>query len=84
MRAFMKKSAEQLKRQQMLAPLLIRFGVARFAERNQVESPGVSKELGQEMLYLQLQPKFIDAAASELDSFSESANEVPDRRQSGG
>jgi pimeloyl-ACP methyl ester carboxylesterase len=74
--AFMKKSAEQLKRQQMLAPLLIRFGVARFAQRNQVESPGVSKEFGQEMLYLQLQPKFIDAAASELDSFSESANEV--------
>jgi len=84
MRAFMKKSAEQLKRQQMLAPLLIRFGVARFAQRNQVESPGVSKEFGREMLYLQLQPKFIDAAASELDSFSESANEVPDRRQSGG
>ena len=28
--AFMKKSTEQLKRQQMLAPLLIRFGVARF------------------------------------------------------
>jgi len=74
--AFMKKSAEQLKRQQMLAPLLIRLGVARFAQRNQVESPGVSKEFGQEMLYLRLQPKFIDAAASELDSFSESANEV--------
>ena len=74
--AFMKKSTEQLKRQQMLAPLLIRFGVARFAQRNQGESPGVSKEFGQEMLYLQLQPKFIDAAASEMGSFSESANEV--------
>jgi len=55
---------------------LIRCGVARFAQRNQVESPGVSKEFGQEMLYLQLQPKFMDAAASELDSFSESAKEV--------
>lgn len=74
--AFMKKSTEQLKRQQMLAPLLIRFGVARFAQRNQGESPGVSKEFGQEMLYLQLQPKFIDAAASEMGSFSESAKEV--------
>lgn len=74
--AFMKKSTEQLKRQQMLAPLLIRFGVARFAQRNQGESPGVSKEFGREMLYLQLQPKFIDASASEMGSFAESANEV--------
>jgi pimeloyl-ACP methyl ester carboxylesterase len=74
--AFMKKSTEQLKRQKMLAPLLIRFGVARFSQRNQGESPGVSKEFGQEMLYLQLQPKFIDAAASEMGSFPESANEV--------
>ena len=28
------------------------------------------------MLYLQLQPKFMEAAASEMGSFSESANEV--------
>ncbi len=74
--AFMKKSIEQLKRQQMLAPLLIRFGVARFAQRNQGEAPGISKEFGQELLYLQLQPKFIDASASEMSSFQESANEV--------
>src|SRR5580700_8854025 len=74
--AFMKKSVEQLKRQQMLAPLLIRFGVARFAQRNQGEAPGISKEFGQELLYLQLQPKFIDASASEMGSFAESANEV--------
>jgi pimeloyl-ACP methyl ester carboxylesterase len=74
--AFMKKSIEQLKRQQRLAPLLIRFGVARFAQRNQGEAPGISKEFGQELLYLQLQPKFIDASASEMGSFAESANEV--------
>jgi pimeloyl-ACP methyl ester carboxylesterase len=74
--AFMKKSIEQLKRQQMLAPLLIRFGVARFAQRKQGEAPGISKEFGQELLYLQLQPKFIDASASEMGSFAESANEV--------
>jgi pimeloyl-ACP methyl ester carboxylesterase len=74
--AFMKKSIEQLKRQQMLAPLLIRFGVARFAQRNQGEAPGVSKEFGKEMLYLQLQPKFIDASASEMSYFAESAKEV--------
>ena len=74
--AFMKKSIQDMKRQEMLAPLLIRFGVVRFMERNQGESPGVSKEFGQEMLYLQRQSKFIDAAAAELGAFEESANEV--------
>jgi pimeloyl-ACP methyl ester carboxylesterase len=74
--AYMKKANEQLQRQKLLAPLLIRFGVARFSQRNQPEAPGVSKEFGEEMLYLQLQPKFIDATVSEMGSFSESANEV--------
>jgi pimeloyl-ACP methyl ester carboxylesterase len=76
LQAFMKKSIEQLKWQVKLAPLLIRFGIARFSQRNQGEAPGVSKEFGQEMLYLQMQPKFIDASASELSLFAESANEV--------
>jgi len=74
--AFMKKSLEQLKRQQMLAPLLIRLGVVRFSQRNQGEAPGVSKEFGREMLYLQMQPKFMDATGAEMGSFSESASEV--------
>jgi pimeloyl-ACP methyl ester carboxylesterase len=76
LQAFMKKSIADLKRQQMLAPLLIRFGIVRFSMRGKGEAPGVSKEFGQEMLYLQLQPKFIEASASELGSFAESANEV--------
>lgn len=76
LQAFMAKSNEQIKRQEKLAPLLIRLGIARFAQRNQGESPGVSKEFGREMLYLQLQPKFIEAAADELALFSESAKEV--------
>jgi pimeloyl-ACP methyl ester carboxylesterase len=76
LQAFMKKSIADLKREQMLAPLLIRFGVARFAMRGKGEAPGVSKDFGQEMLYLQLQPKFIDASASEMGSFAESAKEV--------
>jgi pimeloyl-ACP methyl ester carboxylesterase len=74
--AFMKKSLQDMKRQALLAPLLIRFGVVRFTERNQGESPGVSKEFGQEMLYLQRQTKFIEAAAAELGAFEESGNEV--------
>jgi pimeloyl-ACP methyl ester carboxylesterase len=76
LQAFMKKSIADLKRQQMLAPLLIRFGIVRFSMRGKGEAPGVSKEFGQEILYLQLQPKFIEASASELGSFAESANEV--------
>lgn len=74
--AFMKKTIEEMKRQQALAPLLIRFGVARFAQRNQGEAPGVSKEFGREMLYLQLQSKFIEASSAEMGAFSESAKEV--------
>jgi pimeloyl-ACP methyl ester carboxylesterase len=74
--AFMKKANDQLKRQKLLAPLLIRLGIARFSQRKQGESPGVSKEFGREMLYLQLQPKFVDATVSEMGSFAESANEV--------
>jgi pimeloyl-ACP methyl ester carboxylesterase len=76
LQAFMKKSIERLKWEKMLAPLLIRFGIARFSQRNQGEAAGVSKEFGQEMLYLAMQPKFIDASASELGSFAESAIEV--------
>jgi pimeloyl-ACP methyl ester carboxylesterase len=76
LQAFMKKSIEQLKWEKMLAPLLIRFGIARFSQRKQREAPGVSKEFGREMLYLAMQPKFIDASFSELGSFAESANEV--------
>ena len=74
--ASMKKMSEQLKWQEFFAPLLIRFGIARFSQRNQGEAPGVSKEFGQEMLYLQMQTKFIQAAGSEMSLFSESADEV--------
>jgi pimeloyl-ACP methyl ester carboxylesterase len=74
--AAMKKQSAQLKREEVLAPFLIRFGIARFSQRNQGEAPGVSKEFGQEMLYLQMQPKFIEAAGSEMSLFPESADQV--------
>ena len=74
--AFMKKTIEDMKRQQALAPILIRFGIARFSQRNQGGGPGVSKEFAQEMLYLQLQPKFIEASTAEMGAFAESAKEV--------
>jgi pimeloyl-ACP methyl ester carboxylesterase len=74
--AFMKKTMQDMQKQIKLAPLLIHFGVVRFAQRNQGEAPGVSKEYGQEMLYLQRQTKFIDASSAELNAFEQSAVEV--------
>jgi len=76
LQTFMKKTMEEMKSQEKLAPLLLRFGVVRFTQRNQGEAPGVTKEFGQEMLYLQRQEKFIEAAAAELGAFEESAKEV--------
>lgn len=70
MLAMMKSYQASLKKQVMLAPLLIRFGVARFQQRSEPQSPGVSKEFGEEMVYLQLQPKFVKAAAEEMSLFS--------------
>jgi pimeloyl-ACP methyl ester carboxylesterase len=75
--AMMQKYQASLKKQIILAPMLIRFGIARFQQRNAPPSPGVSKEFGQEMTYLQLQPKFVKATAEELELFSpDSAAEV--------
>lgn len=74
--ATMKKETESLKRQQMLAPLLLRFGVARFMQRNEGEEPGISRDFGRELVYLQLQRKFLTATISEISLFSESADEV--------
>jgi pimeloyl-ACP methyl ester carboxylesterase len=77
LQATMAKAEEQLKRQEMLAPLLIRFGIARFTQRSQPPPQGVSKEFAQEMQYLQMQTKFIEASGSELSLFSpQSADQV--------
>lgn len=73
----MSKMNQALKRQEMLAPLLIRFGVMRFTQRNQPASPGLSKEFSQELAYLQMQAKFVEAAGSEMSLFSpQSADQV--------
>jgi pimeloyl-ACP methyl ester carboxylesterase len=74
--AYMKNEEASLKRQMVLAPLLIRFGVARFSQRKVETGPGVSKEFAEELRYLQLQTKFMEATGAELGSFAESANEV--------
>lgn len=74
--AYMKKAEEDMQRQKKLAPLMIRFGLARFSQRKVQASPGVSRDFAEEMRYLQLQPKFIDATTSEMGLFAQSADEV--------
>jgi pimeloyl-ACP methyl ester carboxylesterase len=77
LQAMMENYKKSLKRQEALASLLIHFGIARFTQRNGAQGAGISKEFGQELLYLQLQPKFVEATAEEMELFSpESANEV--------
>ena len=65
----------QLDGQRRLMPILIFFGIARLTGNDGADSK-VSKEFRDKMKYLQLQTKFIDAAFSEIKSFSESAEEV--------
>jgi hypothetical protein len=69
-----------MKRQKIVVPILIRFNVVRLlSSRRSAEGLSISKDLREEMLYLALQGKFgkfIDAAGSEQESFSQSADEV--------
>jgi pimeloyl-ACP methyl ester carboxylesterase len=79
LQAFTKKQAEALNKGRIAAPFLIRFGILRLISklRPPTEPFGGTKELLAEILYLQLQPKFRGALASESEfAFSESADEV--------
>jgi len=66
---------KQLDSQRHLMPILIFFGIARLTAGDDGDSK-LSKEFRSKMKYLQLQTKFIDAAFSEIKSFSQSAEEV--------
>lgn len=56
-------------------PILIFFGIARLTAGDDGDSK-LSKDFRDKMKYLQLQAKFVDAAFSELQAFSQSAEEV--------
>jgi pimeloyl-ACP methyl ester carboxylesterase len=72
---YMKEQVKELDTQQKLAPILIFFGIARLtAGYDGVDK--TSKEFREKMKYLQLQPKFVSAAVSEMRSFAVSAEEV--------
>jgi pimeloyl-ACP methyl ester carboxylesterase len=62
--------------QRKLAPLLLRLGVTRLMIRNMYAETGVSRDILDELHYLNLQPKFIDATSAESAAINESANQV--------
>jgi pimeloyl-ACP methyl ester carboxylesterase len=75
LQAFMKNQSAQLEFQRKVAPILIFFGVARLTAGEE-GLPNLPKSFLQEVKYLQLQPKFVEATASEIQNFSASAKEV--------
>jgi pimeloyl-ACP methyl ester carboxylesterase len=75
LQTFMKSQTAQLEFQRKVAPILIFFGIARITAGDE-GPPNLPKSFLQEVKYLQLQPKFVEATASEIQNFSASANEV--------
>jgi pimeloyl-ACP methyl ester carboxylesterase len=76
MKTYMKDQTAQLEFQRKVAPLLIFFGIARITSGDE---PGLNlpKDFLHELTYLQLQSKFVEATASEIQNFSSiSAGEV--------
>lgn len=77
LQAFEKKAENPPKAQKIVLPILIRFGVVRLlSSRRSAQALNIPEDLREEMFYLSLQPKFIDAVGSELESLPESADEV--------
>lgn len=69
------EQVQQMGSEKRLMPILIFFGIARLTADDEGGSK-LSKEFRDKMKYLQLQTKFLDAAFSELQTFSQSADEV--------
>ena len=80
MPANLKKSNEAVAKgaelQRKLAPLLLRLGVMRLMIRNQYAETGVSRNILDELHFLNLQKKFIEATSAESAAINESANQV--------
>lgn len=76
--AAMAKNDRQIQRMRPVMPLLIHLGIARAALNADPSLQLLPKDLCEEIVYLQLQTKFVDAIAGELASFPESARETRD------
>jgi len=72
---FMKNQSKQVEFQRRVAPFLIFFGIARLTAGDG-GPPNLPKSFLREVNYLQLQSKFVEAAASEIQNFHSSADEV--------
>ena len=79
LKAFMDQETSKLKTEMRFAPLLIDSGLARLTTPLD-GPPTLPVEIRKELRYLQLQPDFVAASASEMMNFNQSADEV---RQAG-
>jgi pimeloyl-ACP methyl ester carboxylesterase len=71
----MKDVSKQLETQKKLARIFIFLGIARLTASD-AGMTKLSKEFRDEVRYLQLQTKFVDASVAEMQGFAESAGEV--------
>jgi pimeloyl-ACP methyl ester carboxylesterase len=72
----MKNYTAQMETMKKLFPALNFFGITRLTASDDISDPRVPKDLLKEANYLQLQSKFIDASASEMENFEVSAGQV--------
>jgi pimeloyl-ACP methyl ester carboxylesterase len=70
------KDLRQLRRMSAVSGFLIDFGIARAAIARSLYTEKLPVKLRDELTYLQLQRKYVEAMLSEESSFEESANEV--------
>ncbi|HXY23162.1 MAG TPA: alpha/beta hydrolase [Candidatus Acidoferrum sp.] len=71
----MKNAEKDLETQKKLARLFIFLGIARLTANDEGMTK-MSKQFRDEVKYLQLEAKFVDASVAEMQSFPESAEEV--------
>ncbi|HUL34938.1 MAG TPA: alpha/beta hydrolase [Candidatus Eisenbacteria bacterium] len=76
LQAVMKNYTQELETERKLFPALLFFGVARLMATDDLSSPRVDHKLLKKIGYLELQSKAVDAAASEMENFDQSAAEV--------
>jgi len=76
LKSVMKNYTDQMETMKKLFPALNFFGIARLMNSDDISDPRVDKNLLKKASYLQLQSKFMDASASEMENFEVSAQQV--------
>ncbi len=70
------KELRQLRRMNAVTGFLIDFGIARAGMTRSLNAENLPPDLREELIYLQLQRKYVNAILSEETSFTESAKQV--------